>query len=108
MRICSYAMLVALMAITSFLSVPGAAHAWAGLRSEVPGIEQGESVALEWSAGDVANPRIIPEIGVVDTDGSVTVKPDKTTTYVLTADTYMFGQPVPVSYEVTVIVIPKS
>jgi hypothetical protein len=107
LRIIGYAFLVALIALTSFLSSTTGAHAWAGLKSDSPGIDQGGSATLAWSLDKGESPRITPEIGAVASEGEAIVKPDKTTTYVLTADTYMFGQNVPLKYEVTVTVIPK-
>jgi hypothetical protein len=107
LRIIGYAFLVALIAFTSFLSFPAGAYAWAGLKSDSPGIDQGGSATLAWSLDSGESPRITPGVGAVASEGEVMVKPDKTTTYVLTADTYMFGQHIPLKYEVTVTVIPK-
>ena len=46
-------------------------------------------------------------VGSVDNHGTTTVKPDKTTTYVLTVTTYnYFGEPEPFKYEVTITVVP--
>ena len=121
MKNIGYASLVSLMAFTSFLlvlvsvaallsvfAVPANAQDWLGLKSDEAGIEQGQSVNLMWNLDDGESPRITPSVGAVGMQGEVTVKPDKTTTYVLTSDIYEFGYAIPVNYEITITVVPKQ
>jgi hypothetical protein len=107
MRIFSYALLIALVIVTSSLSIPAGAHAWSGLKTDSPTIAQGESVILKWDADTGEAPSLSPQVGAVKSQGELAVKPDKTTTYTLTSITYMFGQPVPTKYEITIFVIPR-
>ena len=48
-------------------------------------IQQGQKVKIFWSTQHASDVSITPEVGPVDPEGAIEVKPSKTTTYTLTA-----------------------
>lgn len=52
-------------------------------------VAQGDAVTLTWTTENADTVNIEPDIGTVDTNGSVDVTPEETTTYTLTASSEM-------------------
>ncbi|MGB7844489.1 MAG: peptidoglycan-associated lipoprotein Pal [Candidatus Acidiferrum sp.] len=64
---------------------PAAVKPTASLSADRTSIQKGESVKLTWSTTDATNVSIAPEVGAITPQGSTTVSPLATTTYILTA-----------------------
>jgi PKD repeat protein len=54
-------------------------------------VRRGESTTLSWSVGNASSASISPNIGAVPTTGSVTIRPQTTTAYTMTAQGVVGG-----------------
>jgi hypothetical protein len=110
LRTLSYLLVVvAILATTLF--IPARAHAQEGdVSFEGLKLVYGEdgTANLVWNLRWWEKPTINPGIGPAESSGSIAVNPDKTTTYVLTIEKYIMGNPMTVKWEATVIVEPKE
>lgn len=74
------------VAATSPLTPPPAASKpTASLTADRVSVNKGESVKLSWNTTDAAKVSITPGVGTVNSQGSMSVTPAESTTYILTA-----------------------
>jgi peptidoglycan-associated lipoprotein len=65
--------------------LPAASKPTASLTADRVSVNKGESAKLSWNTTDAAKVSIAPEVGAVTPQGSTSVTPSASTTYILTA-----------------------